>query len=442
MKWIATAMSRPPATLITTLLAATAATALAAGPAPPSLPPAYLASPARPTAPAVAAQAATTPAPVAGAAALPAPAYTGPMPTAPLAIPGVAAPPELPQQAAYVLMDATTGAIIAEKAATSSWPPASLAKLMTAYLTYQAVAQGTLKIDQAVPISVTAWHTGGSRMFISPSMSVTVDQLLHGLIIDSGNDAAVALAQAVAGNRGSFVGLMNHQAKVLGLTGTHYTNVDGLPDPALHTTALDTAVLSRAIIQNFPQYLKISAQKFYTFDKIRQRSWNPVLFHDATVDGLKTGLTKAAGHCIDATASRGGRRLIAVVLGGPSWTVSTNDIEALLDYGYQFYMNATVITAGRPVGTLAAPLYRVTTVPVAPAKSVAMTLPQLAAKSLKTTVALNPPPKSGVHRGQDVGTMTVSSGGKALATVPVVALEDDPPAGFFTRLARRIRAAL
>lgn len=373
--------------------------------------------------------------------AAPAP-YTGPMPTAPLAIPGVPDPPVLPDQASYVLMDAETGAVIAEKAPEIPWPPASLAKLMTAYLTYQAVAQGTLKLDQTVPISVEAWHTGGSRMFISPSMSVTVDQLLHGLIIDSGNDAAVALAEAVAGNRGSFVGLMNHQAGALGLKGTHYTNVDGLPDPDLHTTALDTAILSRAIIHTYPQYLKISVQQHYTFDNITQRSWNPVLFHDATVDGLKTGLTKEAGHSIDATASRDGRRLIAVVLGGPSWTVSTHDIEALLDYGYQFYTNAAVAKAGEAVGTLAAPAYRETRVAVAPARTVTMTLPKVAAKALKTELTFDPPPAGGVHRGQAVGKMDVSSGGKVLASIPVVALADDPPASLMTRILRRIKGAL
>ena len=389
-----------------------------------------------------------TPAPGKSAAHIPAAAATappqdaGPAPAAPLAIPGVPMPPTLPQQAAYVLMDADTGAVIAAKAPDQLWPPASLTKLMTAYLTYQAVAHGSLKMDQSVPVSVSAWHTGGSRMFISPSMTVTVDQLLHGLIIDSGNDAAVALAQAVAGSRSGFVGLMNHEAKALGLKSTHYTNVDGLPNPDLRTTAMDVAKLSRDIVRTYPQFLKISVKKHFTFDKIRQRSWNPVLFHDPTVDGLKTGRTKEAGHCIDATALRNGRRLIAVVLGGPSWTVSTHDIEALLDYGYQFYANAKVAVAGQPAGTLKAPLYRTTAVAVGPAHSITMTIPALAAKTLKTSVALDPPPAAGVRRGQTVGTITVSAGGKTLATVPAVALADDPPAGFVTRMMRKLKAAL
>ncbi|MEE3502470.1 D-alanyl-D-alanine carboxypeptidase family protein [Acidiphilium acidophilum] len=366
----------------------------------------------------------------------------GPPPTAPLALPGMAAPPELPAQASYVLMDAKTGAVIAEKAPDLAWPPASLTKLMTAYLVYQAIAHGTLKMDQTVPVSDAAWHTGGSRMFISPGMTVTVDQLLHGLIIDSGNDAAVALAQAVAGSRSSFVGLMNHEAKVLHLDRTHYVNVDGLPDPTLRTTAMDVAKLSRAIVTDYPQYLKISVLKHYTFDKIRQRSWNPVLFRDPTVDGLKTGRTNEAGHCIDATALRDGRRLIAVVLGGPNWVTSTNDIESLLDYGYQFYTDATVVDAGKTLGSMPTPGYQQVSVPVAAQHDVVMTVPKVAVKGFKTTVTYDAPPKAGVAKGDVVGTITVSADGKTIATVPAVAMVADPEAGFMTRMVRRIKHAL
>ncbi|MCF3946054.1 D-alanyl-D-alanine carboxypeptidase [Acidiphilium sp. AL] len=375
---------------------------------------------------------------VAQKAAIPA----GPPPTAPLAVPGVPQPPVLPDQASYVLMDAQTGAVIAEKSPNLAWPPASLTKLMTAYLAYQAIAHGTLKMDQTVPVSDVAWHTGGSRMFISPSMTVTVNQLLHGLIIDSGNDAAVALAQAVAGSRSAFVQLMNGEAAKLHLAGTHYTNVDGLPEPTLRTTAMDVALLSRAIVTKYPDYLKISAKKHYTFDKIRQRSWNPVLFHDPTVDGLKTGRTKEAGHCIDATAVRKGRRLIAVVLGGPNWVASTNSIEALLDYGYQFYTNATVATAGKTVGTMATPELQNTAIPVAAAHDVVMTIPVVTAKALITTVSYDPPAQAGIVKGARVGTITVASGGKTIATVPAVAEIADKPAGFLARMLRRLHKAL
>ncbi len=365
-------------------------------------------------------------------------APAGPPPTAPLAVPGVPAPPVLGDIASYVLMDATTGAIIAEKSDSELWPPASLTKLMTAYLTYKAIAAKTLKMDQDVPVSTAAWRTGGSRMFISPTTPVTVDQLLHGLIVDSGNDAAVALAQAVAGTRGAFVAQMNEQAAKLHLAQTHYTNVSGLPDPALQTSALDTALLSRAFLANYPQVLQISVKKHFEFNKITQPSWNPVLFHDSTVDGLKTGRTKEAGHCIDATALRNGRRLIAVVLGGPNWTASTAAIEALLSYGYQFYGNITVATADKQVGQLDNANLEPATVPVGAAKDVTVTMPVIAAKTLKTSVTLSGPFSAGVTKGADIGTVTVSSGGKVIATVPAIALASAKPAGLFTKLMRQV----
>ena len=219
--------------------------------------------------------------------------------------------------------------------------PASLTKLMTAHIVYQALHDGSLKLDQNVTITPEAWHAGGSRMFLSPNTQVTVDQLLHGLIIDSGNDAAVALAEQVAGTQDAFVQIMNKDAATLGLTNTNYTNVDGLPDPALHTSAMDVALLSRAILQDEPEILNISKMQSYTYDNITQQSWNPVLFRDPTVDGLKTGLTDESGHCIDVTAVRNGMRLIAVVTGGPSWHASTAAIESLLDYGQKFFTDAT-----------------------------------------------------------------------------------------------------
>ena len=364
----------------------------------------------------------------------------GPPATAPLALPGMPPPPALSDEAAYVLMDARTGAILAEKAATLRWAPASLAKLMAAYLTYQAIAHGSLKLDQAVPVSVTAWRTGGSRMFISPGQQVTVDQLLHGLLIDSGNDATVALAQAVAGTQGSFVQMMNAAAQKLGLSGTHYADPTGLPDPAMYTTARDVAVLSRAVLAAYPQILRITVHKHYRFDNIRQRSWNPVLFRDPTVDGLKTGRTKEAGHCIDATAQRGGRRLIAVVLGGPSWAASTKAIEALLDYGFRFYTDKQVIAVGRTLGTLADPRTVPTVVPVGAARNTTVTLPVAAVWTLATDVTLAPPAKGVIARGAVVGQVTVSAEGKPVARSPVVALAAARPAGFLTLMVRRARA--
>ena len=252
-----------------------------------------------------------------------------PTPDSPTGDKNTPEPPVLADMTAYVLMDTKTGAVLAEAAPNMQLaPPATGQKLMTAHIVYQALHDGSLKLDQNVTITPEAWHAGGSRMFLSPNTQVTVDQLLHGLIIDSGNDAAVALAEQVAGTQDAFVQIMNKDAATLGLTNTNYTNVDGLPDPALHTSAMDVALLSRAILQDEPEILNISKMQSYTYDNITQQSWNPVLFRDPTVDGLKTGLTDESGHCIDVTAVRNGVRLIAVVTGGPSWHASTAAIRS------------------------------------------------------------------------------------------------------------------
>ncbi len=213
--------------------------------------------------------------------ATPMPAGPPPTPDSPAGDKSTPVPPTMPDMTAYVLMDATTGAILAEAAPNLSLPPASLTKLMTAHIVYQALHSGSLKLSQTVQVTPEAWHAGGSRMFIDPTSVVTVDQLLHGLIIDSGNDAAVALAEQVAGSQGAFVQIMNKQAAALGLTDTTYTNVTGLPDPALHTTAMDVAILTRAILHDEPEILNISKEQSYTYDNITQQSWNPVLAHDS-----------------------------------------------------------------------------------------------------------------------------------------------------------------
>jgi D-alanyl-D-alanine carboxypeptidase (penicillin-binding protein 5/6) len=353
--------------------------------------------------------------------------------------PDVPPPPVLPDTSSYVLMDFATGTVIAEKAPRLHLPPASLTKLMTVYLTYRAVKAGTLHMDQSVQVSPAAWKETGSRMFIQPATPVTIKDLIAGLMVDSGNDAAVALAQAVAGTQSSFTAMMNHQAALLHLSDTHYTNVDGLPDPDLYTSALDVAHLSRAIIQNFPEILKITQEKTFTYNNITQRNWNPVVFRDPSVDGLKTGLTKESGHCIDATALRGGRRLIAVVMGGPSWGASAGDIEALLDYGYRFFQNRTVMTAGEVMGAIDNPLLDPIHVPVGPARTLVLTLPTSKKLALSKTLQLQPVPDGPIAKGAVVGTVAVGLDGTAIKTVPAVALAAAAPAGLTQQLMYKIR---
>jgi D-alanyl-D-alanine carboxypeptidase (penicillin-binding protein 5/6) len=335
-------------------------------------------------------------------------------------------------------MDANTGAILAEAAPNMQLPPASLAKLMTAHVAFQALHAGSLKPDQTVTVTPEAWHAGGSRMFLDPTSVVTVDQLLHGLIIDSGNDAAVALAEQIAGSQDAFVQLMNKDAASLGLTNTNYTNVDGLPDPALHTTAMDIATLSRAILQDEPEILNISKMQSYTYDNITQQSWNPVLMRDSTVDGLKTGLTDESGHCIDVTAVRNGVRLIAVVTGGPTWHASTAAIESLLDYGQKFFTDTKIATASQPIDTLSSQALNTGSVSVGAANDITLTLPADATNAIQHSIAYTADLTPGVTKGETLGTVTYTANGKTLATSPVIALSDSPAATFTTKLKRKL----
>jgi len=370
------------------------------------------------------------------------PAGPPPIPDSPLADKNTPAPPTLPGMTAYVLMDASSGAVLAEAAPNLQVPPASLTKLMTAHLAFQALHHGALKPDQVVPVSVAAWHAGGSRMFIDTTSQVTVDQLLHGLIIDSGNDAAVALAEQIAGSQDAFVQMMSKTASDLGLTNTTYTNVTGLPDPALHTTAMDVATLTRDILKDEPEILNISKEQSYTYDNITQASWNPVLQHDSTVDGLKTGLTNESGHCIDATAIRGGRRLIAVVMGGPTWHASTAAIESLLNYGEKFFSDTTLATAGTPLDTLKSTDLDSGEVPVGAAQTTVLTLPADAASRLAHTITYTADLTPGVTKGEPLGTITYTLDGKTLTTIQAIALADSPPAGMMTRLSRAVSKML
>lgn len=365
-----------------------------------------------------------------------------PTPDSPTADKSTPPPPTLPDMTAFVLMDANTGDILGEAAPELQVAPASLTKLMTAHITYQALHTGKLQPGQVVPISVEAWHAGGSRMFIDTTSHVTVDELLHGLIITSGNDAAVALAEQIAGTTDAFVTMMNTQAAAMHLANTNYTNPTGLPDPALHTTAMDVAILSRNILKDEPEILQISKQQNYTYDNITQASWNPVLQHDPTVDGLKTGLTQASGHCIDATAIRGNMRLIAVVMGGPTWHDSTAAIEALLDYGQKFFTEDTLASAGQTLGTLTSHDLDAGSVPATVAADLIATVPVDATKKITATPSFDADASKGIKKGQTLGTISYALDGKTIASAPLVALNDAPPASWTTKLKRMIAKIL
>jgi D-alanyl-D-alanine carboxypeptidase (penicillin-binding protein 5/6) len=361
-----------------------------------------------------------------------------PVPDSPSGDKNTPVPPTLPDMTAYVLMDASTGAVLAEAAPDLQVAPASLVKLMTAHIAYQALHGGSLKLDQTVTVSPDAWHAGGSRMFLDPTSVVTVDQLLHGMLIESGNDAATALAEQIAGSTDAFVQLMTKDAAKLGLKNTTYVNATGLPDPALHTTAMDVTLLSRAILQDEPEILDVTKEQNYTYDNITQNSWNPVLAHDSTVDGLKTGLTQESGHCIDATAIRGGMRMIAVVMGGPTWHESTAAIEALLNYGQKFFTDAKIATAAQQIETLQNPDLDSGSVAVGAPKDIVLTVPTDAAGTVAHSIAYTTDLTNGATKGEVLGTITYTVAGKPIATGPAIALADSKPASFMTKLKRKL----
>ena len=311
--------------------------------------------------------------------------------------------------------------------------PASLTKLMTAYLTFTALKQGQIRPHQQVPVSAKAWKTIGSRMFIDPHKPVTVKQLLNGMIVESGNDASIALAEAVAGSEEAFVQLMNREAQRLGLKNTHFANATGLPHPDHYSTAEDLALLTSAIIRDFPKYYELYSQKEFTYNKIKQANPNRLLWTDPAVDGVKTGYTESAGYCLIASARRGEHRLLSVVLGAASERARTAESQKLLNYGFQFYDSFRVQAKNQPVATLE--VYKGTedTVKAGFLNDVYVTLPKGQRSKLKASVESLQPLVAPINAGQRVGTMKISVDGKPYRELPVVALENVPVAGILGR---------
>ncbi|ENO76664.1 D-alanyl-D-alanine carboxypeptidase family protein [Thauera sp. 63] len=343
-------------------------------------------------------------------------------------------PPPALAAKAWVLVDHATGQTLADKDADARIEPASLTKLMTAYLTFAALKAGTLTPDQVVPVSEKAWRMEGSRMFIEPNKPVTVDELIRGVIVQSGNDACVALAETIAGSEEAFAALMNREAQRLGMTNTHFTNSTGLPDPQLYTTARDLSILASAIVRDFPEHYSLYSMKEYTYNNIKQPNRNRLLYMDATVDGMKTGHTSTAGYCLVSTAQRGTRRLISVVLGAASDTVRAQESLKLLNFGFQFYDTVKLYSADETLSQFRVWKGKENEVAVGFTHDFVMSLPKEAAQKVQVTLESRQPLVAPLEKGQEVGTLKLSVDGKAIGDYPVVALKDVPVAGFFGRL--------
>ncbi|MHB0889363.1 D-alanyl-D-alanine carboxypeptidase family protein [Acidithiobacillus sp.] len=354
-----------------------------------------------------------------------------PLPTLPPPPPMPA--PRISGAQAAVLMDVQSGQVLAAAAPTRELNPSGLVKLMTAYVVHQAETQGLIHADQTVPVSAGAWHVAGSRMFLQPGKAVDVAQLEDGLLIDGGNDAAVALAQAVAGGVGSFVQLMNHDAQVLGLTQTRFRNPDGLPQPGQSSSALDLARLSCDVIRSDPGIVRITSQKSYHYNHITQYNWNPLVGRGG-VNGLGVGLASRQHWNLDVSATKDGRTLIAVVLGAPSRSAAAAAANTLLHYGWAGWQDRQFDSAGQTVATLHQQdwsperLQAMTTAPVT------VSIPSGQAHAIRQTFVPAPQLRAPVQAGAAIGTLSFRWHGQVLQTVPVVAKNAVERAGWFTRI--------
>ncbi|NEX20482.1 D-alanyl-D-alanine carboxypeptidase [Thiorhodococcus mannitoliphagus] len=343
--------------------------------------------------------------------------------------------PAAPELAAkgFLLVDFNSGRVLAEKNANEPLEPASLTKIMTAYVVFRELAAGHIALGDMVTVSEKAWRTGGSRMFIEVGSQVSVEDLLKGMIIQSGNDASVALAEYVAGSVDSFANMMNDNAKRLGMSSTHFTNPNGLPDPELHTTAQDMARLTVALIQEFPEYYKWYKETEFTYNDITQGNRNPLLKRDATADGVKTGHTKAAGYCLVGSAKRDEMRLISVVMGAESPSARASASLALLNWGFRFYESHELFAAGQPIESLRVWYGEQETLPVGPSIDVVATIPRgtydkLSARLEKTSDLTAP-----ITKGARLGDVIVTMGDEEVTRVPLVALQEVPEGGLWRK---------
>ena len=357
--------------------------------------------------------------------------------------------PQPPEIAArnYILLDITANQVLAAKDIDAPVEQASLTKLMTGYLVFDALRAKKITLEQKLPVSVRAWKMPGSRMFIDPKMQVPVDDLIKGMIVQSGNDATMALAEGVGGTAENFVKLMNDQAKAFGLTGTSYKNPEGLTEPGHLTTARDLSVIASRLMRDFPEYMHYYSTKHYSYPGTPASNGtnrNSLLFRDPTVDGLKTGHTAAAGYCLVSTAKRdfpgvGERRLLSIVLGAASENARANESQKLLNWGYTAFESVKLFDAGKPVATPAIWKGAENTLKIGREEAIVVTVPSGSSGKITTQIARPDPLVAPFTKGQSVGALKVMLGDQAIAEVPLVALEAVAPAGILGRAWDAIR---
>ena len=345
----------------------------------------------------------------------------------------IPSPPQI-AGSSYVLMDPKSGRIIMEENSHERLPPASLTKMMTAYIVERELDEGRIAMSDMVPISVNAWKTEGSRTFVREGTQVSVEDLLRGVIIQSGNDASVALAEFVAGSEGAFVEIMNQQAQLLGMKDTNFVNATGLPSPEHFSTAYDLAMLARAIINDYPENYPLYAEKHFTYNNIRQPNRNSLLWRDDSVDGLKTGHTEEAGYCLVASAKRNDTRFIAVVMGTNSSEARAQEIQKMLNYGFRYYESERLFQSGQELIEARVWGGQADQLSVGMTEDVYVTIPRGSRNDLESTVDLDSVIKAPIKVGDELGRVKVSYDGEVLVDQPVLALTEVPEGGFFKRI--------
>ena len=350
--------------------------------------------------------------------------------TKPILIP---APPQL-AASAYLLLDADTGEVLVEHNADQQLPPASLTKMMTSYIVSSEVYSGNMAADDDVNISVKAWKMGGSKMFVREGTRVPVEDLLRGVIVQSGNDASVALAEHVAGSESAFADVMNQQAALLGMNNTHFMNATGWPAEGHLTTARDLSLLARALINDFPSHYKLYSEKYFKYNGINQPNRNRLLFRDSSVDGLKTGHTDEAGYCLVASAKKNNMRLVSVVMGTRSDAARAAESQKLLAYGFRYYQTHKLYSAGDKLSESRVWGGTAKSVSLGIAEDLYLTIPRGSADQLQANMHIDDVIKAPFKSGHELGNLTVSLNGEELVNTSLIAIEGVEEAGLFSRL--------
>ena len=353
---------------------------------------------------------------------------------------GAVAQPAAPQAPsvigkAWLVIDVTSGQVLAAERADERFEPASLTKLMTAYLVFAALKEAKLTAVQSVPVSEKAWRAPGSRMFIEMNRPVTVDELIRGMVVQSGNDACVALAEAVAGSEEAFAQRMNREAQRLGMKSSRFVNASGLPDAQHYSTARDLAALAIALIRDFPElYAQYYSMREYRYNNITQMNRNRLLWLDPGVDGVKTGYTEAAGYCLIASSRRGPRRMLSVLLGSTSEATRAQESQKLLNWGYLMFDSVKLYEKTQTVRAIEVYKGAAGEVKAGVASDLYVTVPKGSAEKLKVELQSQQPLSAPIAAGQRLGTLRVAFDGKPVSEVPLIALEAVPAAGVFGRV--------